>query len=82
MTKAKQNPEVISILKERLGRDRDDEERLLELAAIGFERRMDELYEEFQRGEISLEYLAEQLGINIWDAENLLVKRGLKSSNL
>jgi predicted HTH domain antitoxin len=77
-----QDPELISILKEGFEGALDDEERLLEFAAIGFERRMIELYEEFQRGEISLEYLAEQLGLNIWEAERLLDKRGLKSSNL
>jgi predicted HTH domain antitoxin len=77
-----QDPELISILKEGFEGALDDEERLLEFAAIGFERRMIELYEEFQRGEISLEYLAEQLGLNIWEAERLLEKRGLKSSNL
>ena len=76
------DPELISILKEGFEGALDDEQRLLELAAIGLESRMIQLYEEFQRGEISLEYLAEQLGLNIWEAERLLEKRGLKSSNL
>jgi predicted HTH domain antitoxin len=55
---------------------------LLELAAIGFESRLLELYGLFQRGEISFEHLAELLKINVWEAENLLEMRGLKSTNL
>lgn len=57
-------------------------ERLLELAAIGFESRLVELYDLFQRGEISFEHLAELLKINVWEAENLFEMRGLKSTNL
>jgi hypothetical protein len=36
-----------------------------------------ELYEEFTRGECSLGYLAEQLGITSWEAYELLEKKGV-----
>lgn len=75
------DPEVVNLLKERFEGLRDDE-RLLELAALGFEQRLAQLYQDFQKGEISLEYLAEQLGLNIWEAESLLKKRELPNSNL
>lgn len=70
---------VINLLRVRY---KDDEEKLLELAAIGFENRFIELYDMFQRGEISFECLAEELKINIWEAENLLEMQGLKGTNL
>jgi hypothetical protein len=35
-----------------------------------------ELYEDFTRGECSLGYLAEQLGITTWAAYDLLEKKG------
>ena len=49
---------------------------------LGFETKLRNLYQEFQRGESSLGYLAEQLGISPWEAVNLLEKRGLKTTNL
>ena len=73
---------VINLLKVKYKGSQYDEERLLELAAIGFESRLVELYELFQRGEISFEHLAELLKINVWEAENLFEMRGLKSTNL
>lgn len=48
----------------------------------GFEQKLMELYQEFQRGECSLGYLAEQLGISPWEAVHLLQERGLRTSNL
>ena len=70
---------VINLLraKYREGQDKEKEKGLLELAAIGFESRLVELYDLFQRGEISFEYFAELLKINVWEAENLLEMRGL-----
>ena len=55
---------------------------LLELAVKGFEQRLQELYAEFQQGECSLEYLAEQLGLNIWEIIDILESKGLKTTNL
>jgi predicted HTH domain antitoxin len=73
---------VINLLKVKYLEAQNDEKGLLELAAIGFESRLIELYNLFQRGEISFEYLAEILKINVWEADNLLEVRGLKSTNL
>ncbi len=76
-------PGVVNLLKAKYKEAQDDDEQgLLELAAIGFESRLIELYDLFQRGEISFEHLAELLKINVWEAENLLEMRGLKSTNL
>ena len=47
-----------------------------------FENKLQELHEEFLRGECSLEYFAEQLGLNVWEATNILERRGLKTTNL
>lgn len=57
-------------------------EILVDLLARGFEDKLRELYEEFLRGECSLEYLAEQLGLNVWEATNILERRGLRTTNL
>lgn len=55
---------------------------LLELVVRGFEQKLMELYQQFQQGECSLGYLAEQLGINVWEAVHLLEERGLRVTNL
>jgi predicted HTH domain antitoxin len=55
---------------------------LLELVMRGFEQKLLELYEEFQKGECSLGYLAEQLGVSPWEAVHLLEERGLRVTNL
>ena len=73
---------IINLLRAKYKEGQDKEKGLFELAAIGFESRLVELYDLFQRGEISFEYFAELLKINVWEAENLLEMRGLKSTNL
>ncbi len=55
---------------------------LLELVVRGFEQKLTELYQQFQRGECSLGYLAEQLGISPWEAVHLLQERGLRVTNV
>jgi len=55
---------------------------LAEFVLRGFEQKLSELYEDFQQGEISLGYLAEQLGISPWEAVHLLKERGLRTTNL
>jgi predicted HTH domain antitoxin len=55
---------------------------LLELVVKGVERKLMELYQQFQQGECSLGYLAEQLGISPWEAVHLLEERGLRVTNL
>jgi hypothetical protein len=54
----------------------------LELLARGFEDKLTELYEQFQRSECSFGYMAEQLGITTWDLYTLLERRGLRTTNL
>jgi len=53
-----------------------------ELLARGFEEKLVELYEQYQRGECSFGYMAEQLGITSWDLYALLERRGLRTTNL
>ena len=54
----------------------------LDLLARGFEEKLAELYEQFQRSECSLDYMAEQLGITTWALYALLERRGLRTTNL
>ncbi len=53
-----------------------------EFLVRGFDQKFMELYEDFSRGDCSLGYLAEQLGITTWEAYELLEKKGLRTSNL
>jgi predicted HTH domain antitoxin len=48
----------------------------------GFEQRLRELYKQYQEGEISLGYLAEQSGVGTWRAYHLLEERGLRTANI
>jgi predicted HTH domain antitoxin len=75
------SPEVVELVRSRL-RESSPDEHLLEWAALGFEEQLHRLYELFQRGEASFGYLAEELGLSIWEAEELLDKRGLGATNL
>jgi predicted HTH domain antitoxin len=75
------HPEVVKIVRSHL-KEAAQDQRLLEWAVLGFEAQLSQLYRQFQRGEISFGYLAEALGISSWEAESLLEKRGLHSSNL
>ena len=54
----------------------------LELLARGFEDKLAELHEQFQRSECSFGYMAEQLGITTWALYALLERRGLRTTNL
>jgi len=54
----------------------------LELLARGFEDKLAGLYEQFQHGECSFGYMAEQLGITTWALYALLERRGLRTTNL
>lgn len=75
--------EVMKIIKSKITPGEIDlSPILLELLILGFEQKLKELYEEFQRGESSLGYLADQLGISPWEAVHLLEKRGLRTTNL
>ncbi len=76
-------PGIRELIESKFGEKRVNESGiLLELAATGFEQRLQELYAEFQQGECSLGYLAEQLGLNIWEITDILEGSGLKATNL
>jgi len=74
-------PEVVELVRTRL-KEAAQDERLLEWAVLGFEKQLGQLYEQFQRGEISFSYLTEALDLSIWEAETLLAKRWLNTTNL
>lgn len=75
--------EVLKIIKSKIKPGEIDQSPiLLEFLILGFEQKLKELYEEFQRGESSLGYLADQLGISPWEAVHLLEERGLRTTNI
>ena len=49
---------------------------------LGFEHRLEQLYRQFETGEISLEYFADELGLSIRDLYSVLEKRSLPTSNI
>jgi hypothetical protein len=53
-----------------------------EFLMFGFVQKLKGLYAEFQRGESSVGYLADQLGSSPWEAAELLEKRGFRTTNL
>ena len=55
---------------------------LAELINWGFEYRLQQLYQRFEAGEISLGYFAKELGLNIRDLYAALEARGLPTSNI
>jgi hypothetical protein len=74
--------DTMDFLSERLKEGRLDETVRLELLARGFEEKLSELYEQFQRSECSFGYTAGQLGVTTWDLYVLLERRGLRTTNL
>lgn len=75
--------EILKIIKNKITHEQIDQSPiLLEFLILGFEQKLKELYDEFQRGESSLGYLADQLGITSWEAVDLLEKRGFRTTNL
>jgi hypothetical protein len=53
-----------------------------ELVDLGFETRLRQLYARFEQGEISLGYLAQELGVGLRDAYYLLEERRWPTSNI
>jgi len=53
-----------------------------ELVDLGFEYHLRQLYARFEQGEISLGYLAQELGLGLRDVYHLLEKRGWPTSNI
>ena len=64
------------------GMDDDIAHFLAELINLGFEHRLQQLYQRFEAGEISFGYLARELGLNIRDLYATLEERGLPTSNI
>ena len=85
-------PKVVVPVKEKIlealerrkaaGADEDISELLAELIDLGFEYRLRQLYERFEAGELSLEYFAQELGLNLRELYALLEERGLPTSNI
>ena len=55
---------------------------LSELVNLGFEHRLQELYQKFEVGEISFGYFARELGLNVRDLYAIMEERGLPTSNI
>ena len=55
---------------------------LAELINLGFEHRLQQLYRQFETGEISLGYFASELGLGVRDLYAALEQRGLPTSNI
>ncbi len=57
-------------------------EHLAELIDLGFKHRLEQLYRQFEEGRISLEYLANELGLGVRELYAALEKQGLPTSNI
>jgi DNA-binding phage protein len=55
---------------------------LAELIDLGFEHRLQQLYRRFEEGEISLGFLAQELGLGVRDLYAALERRGLPTTNI
>ena len=60
----------------------DVSQHLAELIDLGFERRLEFLYRQFEAGQISLEYFADEVGVSLRDLYSMLEERGLPTSNI
>jgi predicted HTH domain antitoxin len=74
--------DTMDFLSKRLDEGKLDDMVQLELLARGFEEKLAELYEQFQRSECSFGYMAEQLGVTTWDLYDVLERRGLRTTNV
>ncbi len=55
---------------------------LSELINLGFESRLQQLYRQFEVGEISLGYFAQEMGLGVRDLYAALEQRRLPTSNI
>jgi len=55
---------------------------LVELIDLGFEHCLQQLYRQFESGEISLGYFAKELGLCVRDLYAALEQRGLPTANI
>jgi predicted HTH domain antitoxin len=49
---------------------------------LGFEHRLEQLYRRFERGEISLGYFAQEMGLGLRDLYAVLEERGWPTSSI
>jgi len=76
-------PEVARFVHRKAERSGVDEKVVVaDLLQVGFEQKLRELYSQYQQGDISLGYLAEQLGVGVWQLYHLLEDRGLRTANI
>lgn len=67
MVSSELREDIATFVKTRAAKEKVEELVVLEdLLERGFEQRLRELYRQYQEGEISLGYLAEQLGVGMW----------------
>lgn len=64
------------------GAGEDIGQLLSELIDLGFEHRLQQLYQRFEAGEISLGYFANELGLGLRDLYAALEQRNLPTSNI
>jgi hypothetical protein len=62
--------------------DKEVTQFLAELIDLGFEYRLQQLYQRFEDGKISLGYFANELGLGVRDLYAALESRGLTTSNI
>jgi len=75
--------DIATFVETRAAKEKVEELAILaDLLERGFEQKLRELYKQYQEGEISLGYLAEQLGVGTWRAYHLLEERGLRTANI
>jgi hypothetical protein len=65
-----------------IGLREDIADYLGELVVLGFEYRLQQLYEQFEAGEISLAYFAQEMGLSMRDLYEVLEQRSLPTSNI
>lgn len=58
------------------------QETIAELLALGFETRLQQLYQRYRQGEISFGRLAQELGVTAWELSHVLEERGWPVHNL
>lgn len=61
---------------------RSEAEIFLEILRKEFEEKLLSLYQQYQKGEISLGYLARDMGLGRREIEEFLQERGLKVTNI
>ena len=81
--KIKINDIFVKFIKMRALEEKTAEpEFFIKLVEREYQRKLRELYDEYQRGELSLGYLAKEMGLGRREVEDILEKQGLKVSNI